>query len=105
LRSKNSGQKYRYIPETNINNIDISNLIEEINLSSFQTPEFVKDNLQKIGVNDNFIDVLLNNYQIYKIFMLVFNRTNNVQLTATWVMQELINLVNNHKLNFEDLDG
>jgi aspartyl-tRNA(Asn)/glutamyl-tRNA(Gln) amidotransferase subunit B len=83
MRAKNDLYDYRYIPETTILPINIEELIKTTQKSMPKTPETITQELTSSNISNNFIKLLLNDYELYKKFVFVNNKVNDVKLTTT----------------------
>ncbi|GHU49403.1 hypothetical protein FACS189459_0830 [Bacilli bacterium] len=83
MRNKSNAIDYRYFCEPNIVNIDISDLIKQTLSNELVTHIKIKEQLICYGVNENIIKLLLDNYELYKIYKYVNDKINNISLTTT----------------------
>ena len=94
MRSKETVANYHYIPEPNIPTIPIDqNFINIALTKSKLNPDEVKKQLQSYKLDKKIIDLLLDDYDLYKIFNYVNEKTNDIKLSLTWIIVELVGLI------------
>lgn len=99
MRIKSDEVDYHYFPEPNIINIDISSLIVETSVPKLPTQ--VKQELLDLGITNDIVEQLINNFNIYRAFTYLTNKTKNTKAIITWLLIELPPLLKqtNHKFN------
>jgi Asp-tRNA(Asn)/Glu-tRNA(Gln) amidotransferase B subunit len=83
MRSKSNAISYRYFVEPNIINIDISNLVNQTQLDESKIPTNIAKKLHEDGVNNDIINQLLDDYDLYKAFKYALDKTGDVQMCIT----------------------
>jgi Asp-tRNA(Asn)/Glu-tRNA(Gln) amidotransferase B subunit len=76
-------QLYNYLPEPNITPINISNRLENIKQKMPKLPKQIKEELKNSNVSENYIDILIADYSIFKVFDKISKATNNPTLTSS----------------------
>lgn len=104
MRTKTDAINYRYFHEPNIINIRITdqefeNILKEKNKD---IPEIIKE-LQSIGLNDNNIEQLMNNYEMYKIFSKLYSLTKLSNISFNWLSVEITPLLKKDNKDFNYL--
>lgn len=94
MRNKETVANYHYIFEPNIPIINIDQkFINNALLKRKQDPNDVEKKLQSYKFDKKVIDLLLDDYDLYKVFNTVKEKTNDVKLSLTWVVVELVGLI------------
>jgi Asp-tRNA(Asn)/Glu-tRNA(Gln) amidotransferase B subunit len=83
MRKKTGLIEYRYMTEPNILPVDIHKLIENEVIDSKKDPQQIKSMLVSNSLNENIINQLLDDYQLFKIFMCANKKVNDFNLTTT----------------------
>lgn len=104
MRIKTSDVDYHYITEPNIVQIPLDqNWINQITLQIDDLPEQVQVKLTQMGLNSKLVNQLLDDYYQYKVFIKVYEKTNNLNLTITWVIVELASYLKTINCVYQDL--
>ena len=99
MRSKTNALQYYYFTEANISPILLPESFKQEALANVgKLPDDIKNDLAKLNINMKLINQLLDDYQLYRIFSKVYEKTNNVELTVTWVVVELLSYLKNNNL-------
>lgn len=104
MRSKENSVDYKYFTEPNIVNINIEN---EIGLMSEQAIIFPAKEEQKLhdwNLNDEYINVLMNNIDLWKLFMSLNMKVNDASLVANWLVVELAGILNHNHVEINSID-
>ncbi|MDR1850957.1 MAG: Asp-tRNA(Asn)/Glu-tRNA(Gln) amidotransferase subunit GatB [Mycoplasmataceae bacterium] len=102
MRDKGEETDYRYFTEPNIIPINIQHLIDAMQIPKL--PNEIKDELISHNLSENIINQLLDNYEQYKLFILVNKQVNNPALTLTWVVVELPKILTEQKISISQLE-
>ncbi|MDR3249698.1 MAG: Asp-tRNA(Asn)/Glu-tRNA(Gln) amidotransferase subunit GatB [Mycoplasmataceae bacterium] len=103
MRKKTGLIEYRYMTEPNILPVDIHKLIENEVIDSKKDPQQIKSMLVSNSLNENIINQLLDDYQLFKIFMCANKKVNDFNLTTTWIIIELIKILNDEQKKIESV--
>ncbi len=94
MREKTNEKEYHYIFEPNIPAIKLT---EEFINNATKNLKFdfdkIKNDLEQNNVDKKIIDILLNNFDLFKVFHYVINQINDYKLTITWILIELVGLL------------
>ena len=77
----------------------INNVRRKLNKS----PDKIKEELKQLKIKEELIEQLLNNFDLYKIFELVNSAIDDIALTISWVMVELISYLKSKNKQISDL--
>lgn len=91
MRAKTNAIEYSYFTEPNIIHIllttdFVNNAIGTIN----KYPSVIKKELEDLNINSSLINLLLDDYDLYKIFNKVATISNNPTQAITWIVIELV---------------
>ncbi len=104
MRSKTNVDEYRYFTEPNIISLNLSNDFINNAISNIKNNiDTIKQKLLEDGINDNLINQLLNDYSLFKLFKEANKNVNNPKLCVTWVVIELMGLLNKNKKTIDFL--
>lgn len=94
MREKTNEKEYHYIFEPNIPAIKLT---QEFINNATKNLKFdfdkIKNDLEQNNVDKEIIDILLNNFDLFKVFHYVVNQINDYKLTITWILIELVGLL------------
>ena len=94
MRKKTSEKEYHYIPEPNIPPIKLTKeFIDSAVKNSKFDLEKIENDLHQNNVSHEIIEILLNNFDLFKIFYYVGNKINDYKITVTWILIELVGLL------------
>lgn len=94
MRKKTNEKEYHYIFEPNIPPIKLTKeFINNATKSLKFDLEKIENDLQQNNVDRKIIEILLNNFDLFKIFYYVANKINDYKLTITWILIELVGLL------------
>lgn len=106
MRAKINAVDYHYFTEPNIVNIRLDDKwVGEIVKNLGMLPEQIASYLSQQGLNDKIINQLLDDYDLYKIFINVYEKTKNLNLTVTWVVVELAGYLKEHNLSYSQISN
>jgi Asp-tRNA(Asn)/Glu-tRNA(Gln) amidotransferase B subunit len=83
MRNKKNSIDYKYCAEPNILPIDISNIVDNIKLDKKSLPCNIAIYLEENGLNKEMVNLLLNDYKIYKVFQYANKKINDFNLCAS----------------------
>lgn len=97
MRLKENVLNYRYYREPNITTIfmtddEYNNILKEKN----KDIELIVEELNSFDLKPNNIELLLNDYELYKIFNSLVSKTSLPLLTFNFLSVDLIGLINKH---------
>ena len=94
MREKTSEKEYHYICEPNIPTIKLTKefINNAIKSMRFDCDKIEKD-LYQNNVDHKIIEILLNNFDLFKIFHYVTNKIDDYKLAITWIVIELVGLL------------
>lgn len=104
MRHKTDAVSYCYIVEPNILTISLSQFYYEKIIS--EKPEnlsFLISNLKKTGLSESDINLLINDYDMYKTFKILFNLSNDAVNAFKWLSQDLAGLLKKQGKWFDTL--
>ncbi len=107
MREKSNAVDYRYITEPNIINLKldddyVSKIIKESNKSPEEISIFLKEKLQ---FDQEKIDLLLDNYDLYNLFTKINDNFKNESITIyNWLANEIAGLLDKFNLNIAELN-
>lgn len=94
MREKNNEKEYHYISEPNIPPIKLTNEFIDNAIKSIRFDlDKIKNDLIKNNVDHKITEILLNNFDLFKVFHYVANKINDYKLTITWILIELVGLL------------
>jgi Asp-tRNA(Asn)/Glu-tRNA(Gln) amidotransferase B subunit len=84
MRLKSNETKYTYFREPNIIAIQLPKefITKTINDAN-KHPDQIENELAKLNIKPEIIHLLLNDFELYKIFIYVYNNTHDVNLTLS----------------------
>lgn len=101
MRIKTEAADYRFFPEPNISPIKISNdFIDEISIP--ELPWEKRARYQKSGINDEYIDKLMNNLENAKFFDLI--EFDDKKTLAKVFFAEIVSLANKQNISVKELN-
>lgn len=104
MRMKTTESQYSFIRETNIGDIYLSDeFINNVRRKLNKSPDKIKEELKQLKIKEELIEQLLNNFDLYKIFELVNSAIDDIALTISWVMVELISYLKSKNKQISDL--
>ena len=99
MREKTNEKEYHYISEPNIPAIKLS---EEFINNATKSIRYDRDKIEKDlyqnNVGQKIIEILLNNFDLFKIFYYVATKINDYKLAITWIVIELVGLLKKDNL-------
>ncbi len=104
LRKKENNVDYHYFTEPNIVHILLDRKwVNEItnNINTF--PDQIYENLLNLGLDSKIVNQLLDDFDLYKVFITVYEATKNINLTLTWVVVELVSYLKEQDLSFNSI--
>ncbi|XP_034944827.1 glutamyl-tRNA(Gln) amidotransferase subunit B, mitochondrial [Chelonus insularis] len=115
MRTKEEKHDYRFMPEPNLPPLRVHirkdcenkyNLIDvnEIALRIPKLPEEIREHLRNnLGLSPHATIVLVNNYELTEVFEKIISENNKrqPQMVANILLNQVLEFVNKHKLNFE----
>ena len=103
MRKKTSEKEYHYIFEPNIPPIKLTKeFINNATKSLKFDLEKIENDLQQNNVDHKIIEILLNNFDLFKIFYYVANKINDYKLTITWILIELVGLLKKENFSIKN---
>jgi len=105
MRSKEQAQDYRFISDPDLPTIKIKKKrIEKIKLSLPETPKTKLEKLiKKYKVEKKYAKILTKKIEIVEFFEKVIEKANP-NLATRWVIIELLNILNYHKKELDDVN-
>lgn len=104
MRYKENSNQYRYFTEPNIITIPLLDEFKKEILNNIpKSPFDIKNELYAKNVQPSIIELLLDNYHLYKIYDEVNNKVNNSNLVLTWVVIELTNYLKTNNLLLDQI--
>lgn len=104
MRMKDSENQYNFIPEKNIGNIYLTDEFVNSTIAKInKTPDVIKQELKQLNIKDELIEQLLNDFDLYKVFITVNTKINDPGLTISWVIIELVSYLKNKNKQITDL--
>ncbi len=107
MRAKTNAIDYRYITEPNIINCKLSEeTVKEILKNANKDPWTIAEKLhQKCQLNESQINLLLDNYNLYKLYDRVYGAIGTEPLQIyNWISNELIGLLDKLEIALEKLE-
>jgi aspartyl-tRNA(Asn)/glutamyl-tRNA(Gln) amidotransferase subunit B len=105
MRKKTTQSDYQFIKEPNIRDIKLSeSFIQETISKMPRSISEVKTWLNAEGLSQKEIDLLINNYEIYKVFLKLNNIAKSTKESYNWIVVELSGLVNAKGSKIENTD-
>ena len=84
MRMKDSENQYNFIPEKNIGNIYLTDEFVNSTIAKInKTPDVIKQELKQLNIKDELIEQLLNDFDLYKVFITVNTKINDPGLTIS----------------------
>jgi aspartyl-tRNA(Asn)/glutamyl-tRNA(Gln) amidotransferase subunit B len=105
MREKSDNIDYHFFREPNIVEIDINTLVKQTNINQNQLPINIKNNLISLGLKEQTVETLLDNFEMYKVFSYINEKVNKPQIVATWIINELGGLLKNDNKSYKDLSN
>ncbi|WP_038079542.1 Asp-tRNA(Asn)/Glu-tRNA(Gln) amidotransferase subunit GatB [Ureaplasma canigenitalium] len=103
MRKKDNAINYRYIFEGNITPISLSDEYKnEVIKDVVYIDELVKT-LTENGLNGKEINILLNDIDLYRAFIFVNEKINNMKISFNWLAIEVYGLINKQNQKLTDL--
>jgi aspartyl-tRNA(Asn)/glutamyl-tRNA(Gln) amidotransferase subunit B len=103
MREKADANEYKYMTEPNITPVDISQLINDCKIDTDSIPSEIKKKLVEQGTSDTIAELLLNDFELYKIFNIVNSAVKDINLTITYVVIELVKLLKDNNIELKDI--
>lgn len=104
LRSKTNAISYRYMTEPNIVSFKLPKQeVDKLLKTANPSPNEVATKLSNIGLDNNQINFLIDNYDYYKLFDIVMSKVNNHKLVFNWINVELSGLLNKKAMSIDSL--
>lgn len=104
MRMKDSENQYNFIPEKNIGNIYLTDEFVNSTIARInKIPDVIKQELKQLNIKDELIEQLLNDFDLYKVFITVNTKINDPGLTISWVIIELVSYLKNKNKQITDL--
>ncbi len=104
MRMKTTESQYSFIRETNIGDIYLTDeFINNVRRKLNKSPDKIKEELKQLKIKNELIEQLLNNFDLYKIFESVNSAVDDIALTISWVMVELISYLKSKNKQISDL--
>lgn len=104
MRHKSDAVSYRYIVEPNIITISLSSFdYEKIISEKPENLNFLMNNLKKIGLSESDVNLLINDYDMYKTFKILFSLSNDPINSFKWLSQDLAGLLKKQGKWFDTL--
>ncbi len=105
MRSKEQAQDYKFISDPDLPTVKIKKKrIEEIKLSLPETPKTKLEKLiKKYKVGEGYAKILTKKIEIIEFFEKIIEKAN-LKLATRWVIVELLNILNYHKKQLDDVD-
>lgn len=95
---------YHYIPEGNILPIALSDEYKQEALRQAKyTLEDIVKTLTDLNLDNKIINLLLDDYPLYKIFRKVIYETDDAQAAVTWILVELVGLLKKDNKTIEQV--
>ena len=106
MRLKSDETKYTYFREPNIIAIQLpKEFIKKTINDANKHPDQIKNELTELNIKPEIINLLLNDFELYKIFINVYNNTHDVNLTLSWVVNELVSYLKDKKIPYSKIDN
>ncbi len=103
MRTKDSNDDYKFFPDSNLPVVTISDsLINEIKNNLPVLPNELKNKYKKLGLNENNIKTIINNYELCCFFENVINSVDPV-MSANILTGEVLSYLNKNNLNINDV--
>ena len=106
MREKTDAVNYFYFNDINIPIISLTNdEFEKIKQEKNKDLDEIINELIQLGFNKNNINLLINNYDLYKLFEKINNQINEPNICFNWITVELSGLLNKNNLQISQLDN
>jgi aspartyl-tRNA(Asn)/glutamyl-tRNA(Gln) amidotransferase subunit B len=105
MREKKEQSEYFYNNETNILPFNISKIINLTFLEQEKLPQNIFDSLKKQNLPEFYIEQLLDDYDLYVFFISINNVINDVNLTSTWIIVELLKILNKNNIKILEISN
>jgi len=103
MREKANCEEYYYTNEWNILPINIENIIKKFNEYKYVSIKDIEDALISHGVSESIINILIDDYLLYKNFIYIANQVEDYHLASTWLMEEMISILKQTNRKIEDI--
>lgn len=105
MREKTDAVNYFYFNDINIPIISLTqNEFEQIKREKNKDLDVIVEELTKLGFNKNNINLLINNYDLYKLFENINSKINEPNLCFNWITVELSGILNKNNLQINQLN-
>jgi len=103
MRQKVNPEEYYYTNEWNILPINITSIIDKFREYKYISIEDIKNELASHDVSENIINILINDYLLYKNFIYIANQVNDHHLTSVWLMEEMVAILKQSNRKIDDI--
>lgn len=104
MRKKEDGIDYRYINESNLPAFKLDkNFLKETIANSKKSYFEIKSELSKSGLSDSDSLILINDYELYKMFDYVSKEVSDIKLAFNFVCIELVGIVKKNNISFNPI--
>ena len=104
LRTKETGNDYRYFPEPNLPFYEINNdLIEKTKNNLPVLPKKLKEEYESLQISSNNINTLILNYELNQLFIELKNKVNPV-ICANLLTGDILSYMNKNYKSVSDLN-
>jgi len=103
MREKVNYEEYYYTNEWNILPINIEPIIKKFNKYKYVSIEGIKNELASHGVSESIVNILIDDYLLYKNFVYIANQVEDYHLASTWLMEEMISILKQTNRKIDDI--
>jgi len=103
MRQKANPEEYYYTNEWNILPINIQSLIDKFREYKYISIEDIKNELASHEVSENIINILINDYLLYKNFIYIANQVEDYHLASVWLMEEMVAILKESNRKIDDI--
>lgn len=104
MRAKSDAVDYHYICEPNIVNIVLSNEFVNNAKSNKISIESIKNDLIDKKMDIKIINQILDDFELFKIFNFVNKEINDISITTTWIINELLGILKRNNMTIASID-
>jgi len=104
LRTKETADDYRYIPDPDIPPLLIKQIFDKIKLP--ETPQSRKKRIiEDYGIQENFAEILVKNKDLADVFEEICSKNKNLsQVASLWICQQVIRQLNYRGIEYNDVE-
>jgi len=103
MRQKANPEEYYYTNEWNILPINIQKIIDKFREYKYISIEDIKNELANHKVSENIINILINDYLLYKNFIYIAKQVEDYHLASVWLMEEMVAILKESNRKIDDI--